>query len=140
MATTTVYAGLYAYLSTVGAVTALVGSTGADEPRIRPMRTLKQNETLPALAIYRVAARRWPTFGSETYGHVGAIVQIDAYAETVADALALADAVREALEGWSGGSVAPRIRGTLLNTEQDWYEEESETFRVLQQWTIHHSE
>lgn len=140
MATDTVYAGLYAYLSTIPGVTALVGSTGGDEPRIRPMRTLKQNETLPAIAIYRVAGQRWPTFGSDTYGHTAATVQIDAYADSVADALALADAIRDALQGWSGGAVAPAIRGTFLATEQDWYEEASKTYRALQQWIIHHSE
>ena len=115
-------------------VEALVGD------RIRPMGRKKQNETLPVVTLLRVSSRRWPTFGKE-YGHVDTVVQVDCYSRTERQALELAEQVRLALQLENvGGAEAPTIRGTFLNTERDWFEEETETFRILQQWNIHHTE
>lgn len=129
MAEQTVYQGVLAMLRDRAELVALVGD------RIRPMGKLKQNEVLPAVTTFRLSARRWPGYGRES-GHADVQLQIDSYAETEAEALAVADEVRQALQNASAGV----IRGTFLNTERDWYEEATETYRVLQQWNIHHAE
>jgi len=125
----TVYQGLRVMLRAQASLVALVGD------RIRPMGKLKQNETLPAVTMFRLSSRRWPGYGRES-GHADVQVQIDSYGNTESEALATADAVRVALQNKSAGV----IRGTFLNTERDWYEDATDTYRVLQQWNIHHAE
>lgn len=129
MAEVTVYQGVRSMLTDHAPLVALVGD------RIRPFGKLKQNEQLPAVTLFRLSARRWAGYGRES-GHADVQLQVDSYAETEAEALAVADAVRVALQNQSAGV----IRGTFLNTERDWYEEATETYRVLQQWNIHHAE
>lgn len=129
MAEVTVYQGVRSMLTDHAPLVALVGD------RIRPFGKLKQNEVLPAVTLFRLSARRWAGYGRES-GHADVQLQVDSYAETEAEALAVADAVRVALQNQSAGV----IRGTFLNTERDWYEEATETYRVLQQWNIHHAE
>lgn len=134
MATDSIYTGLRQLLRSSTALVALVGD------RIRPFGTLKQNEVLPAVTMQRVSSRRWPTFGAD-YGHVEVQVQVDSFAETEREALDVAEQVRLALRLTNvGGATGSPIRGTILTTERDWYEDATESYRVLQQWTIHHSE
>ena len=133
MATKTPYVVLRWVLANDAAVSALVGD------RIRPFGKLKQNEELPAVTLYTVSARRWPGFGVSS-GHVDSIVQVDCWAVTEAESLDLAEKVRLALKDFSGAVGSHTVRGTFLNTERHWYEEQSETFRVLQQWNVHHPE
>jgi len=129
MAETTVYQGLRTMLRAQAGLVALVGE------RIRPFGTLKQNETLPAVTLFRLSSRRWPGYGRES-GHADVSVQIDSYGSTESEALAVADQVRQALQNKGLGV----IRGTFLATERDWYEDATSTYRVLQQWNIHHAE
>lgn len=129
MAETTVYQGVRLMMVARSQLVALVGD------RIRPFGKLKQNETLPAVTLFRLSARRWPGYGRES-GHADVRLQIDTYAATEREALAVAEEVRQALQNKSSGV----IRGTFLNTERDWYEEATQSYRVLQQWNIHHAE
>lgn len=129
MAETTLYQGVRTMLRAQAGLVALVGD------RIRPFGKLKQNETLPAVTVFRVSARRWPGYG-RSYRHVNPSVQIDSYGTTEAEALAVAEQVRLALLDQSLGV----IRGAFLDTERDWYEEATESYRVMQQWNIHHAE
>jgi len=130
MAEDTVYLGLRTMLASSTAFVALVPMD-----RVRPFGKLKQNETLPAVTLFRLSARRWPGYGRES-GHADVQVQLDVYGTTERQTLDVAEQVRLALQNQSQGS----IRGTFLNTERDWYEDQSESFRILQQWNIHHAE
>lgn len=121
--------GMRQLLQSSTAVTALVGE------RVRPFGKLKQNEVLPAITLFRLSARRWRTYGSVSE-HVNPQVQLDVYAATEAEAMQVAEAARAAVQDGRND----RIRGTFLATERDWYEEATESFRVLMQWDIHHTE
>lgn len=125
----TAYIGCRELLRASTGVTALVGE------RIRPFGKLKQNEQLPAITLFRLSARRWETYGNVSE-HANPRIQLDVYAATEKEALSLAEEARLAMQAGSNS----RIRGTFLETERDWYEEETESFRVLQQWSIHHAE
>lgn len=83
---------LFGYLSTVPALTALIGT------RVYP-QSLPQNPTLPAVTYLQVSAR--PDVAHDGYTGWGwARVQFDCYGITPLVAVAVADALRAALIGW----------------------------------------
>jgi hypothetical protein len=75
-------------------------------------------------------------------------VQIDAYAQTTDAADALARAVKERIDGFSGewtyGSSSPpdtvEIQGVFSDTARTDYQSETELFRVSRDYRIHFSE
>lgn len=133
MSEDTVHRAIYGHLSGSTGLTALVGT------RIRPFRTLKQDEDQPAVVFSRISADRFPGYGGEA-DHVRVILQVDCYANGRLECLDVAEQVRLRLKDWSGSTAYPAIRGTTLEDEREFYEPQSETYRVLMQYQVHHSE
>ena len=66
--------------------------------------------------------------------------QIEAWSKTYTEAKTLADAIREALDGYSGTAAGTKIGSCLIESEQDIYESEIEVYRVIQDYFIWHEE
>jgi len=88
---------IYTYLGGIGAVTALVSS------RIYPVQA-PQGSVLPYVIQTRVSTRRSPGI-SRPSGMVRARMQLDAYAATPDGAQAVADVLRDNLDGWRGATM-----------------------------------
>jgi len=73
-------------------------------------------------------------------GHAHPRFQIEAWAKTYTEAKTLADAIREALDGYSGTAAGTKIGSCLIESEQDIYESEIEVYRVTSDWFIWHEE
>ena len=66
--------------------------------------------------------------------------QIEAWSKTYTEAKALAKAIREALDGYSGTASSTKIGSCLIESERDIYESEIEVYRVIQDYFIWHEE
>jgi hypothetical protein len=66
--------------------------------------------------------------------------QIEAWAETYDEAKGLSEAIRSALDGYTGTSDSTYIGSCLLDSERDIYESEIDVFRILQDYIIWHNE
>ena len=73
-------------------------------------------------------------------GHAHPRFQIEAWAKTYTEAKTLADAIREALDGYSGTAAGTKIGSCLIESEQDIYESEVEAFRVIMDFFVWHEE
>ena len=110
-------ADIYAVLSTG---VAALGS------RIYPLK-LPQNVAYPAVVYQRISTVRHPAFKRDATA-VEPVIQVDVYGHESAGYGAfwdVADAVRVALQRYSGGT----ILDTFIDTERDDYEENTELFR-----------
>ena len=113
----TAEADIYTLLNT--GVTALGG-------RIYPLK-LPQNVAYPAVVYQRLSATRHHAFGRDATA-VEPVIQVDVYGHQSAGYAAFlttADAVRAALQRYSGGD----ILDTYIEAERDDYEENTELFR-----------
>ena len=124
--------GLFSYLSTDSGITALVST------RVYPLR-MPQNATLPAVTFTRISGPRSHALSGPT-GCGMARIQIDAWATTYASAKAVIDTVRSALDGYSGTAGSETIKSSLLQTETDFYEPETNVYRVSQDYFIKYEE
>jgi hypothetical protein len=91
---TTLEEGLVGYLRADPAVAALTGTR-------QYFNRLPQNPVYPSLRLQRVSTPRLMTLGGPS-GLAAPRFQIDCYADHHAEALALAEAVRAALDGFHG--------------------------------------
>ena len=124
-------------LEAVAGVTALVGS--GSSARIYPM-LLPQNPTYPAVRYQQVDGVRESAMGADI-GVVSATVQIDSYAETYAGARALAEAVRAALQRFSGTVASVQIDDVFVASgPNDFYEEQVKARRVQYDFQVWHRE
>ena len=73
-------------------------------------------------------------------GLCGSRFQIDAWALKYKDALTLADAVRIALDGYSGTVAGTVIQCITLDNSRDFYEDDPEQYRVSRDYMIWHQE
>ncbi len=74
-------------------------------------------------------------------GLVAATIQIDAYAETYAAARSLAEAIRSALQRFSGTVASVEIQSVFMGSGPlDFYEEPVEAYRVSQDYLFWHRE
>jgi hypothetical protein len=81
--------------------------------------------TLPYIVLHRISTPRLPHFGAAS-GIVWPREQCNCYADDVIEAYAVADAVREAWDGWTGGTLGSggntaTVLGTYLEDEADDY-------------------
>jgi hypothetical protein len=120
--------GLYAFLAALGAASS----------RIYPMQ-LPQNGALPAVTFTRVTASRTRSLGGPS-GMARAVFQIDAWAATYVGAKALAETLRQGLDGHRGAMGAETVGGVLLLADRDLFEEATDTFRVSMDFAIWHQE
>lgn len=105
---------------------------------------MPQNVTLPAVS-YSVVVAPGDHHGTAASGYVSAIYRIDCWATTFAAARELAQAVREAIDGYRGtvtpaGSplVEVTIGAILLESERDLYEDESRVYRRSQTYRVNY--
>lgn len=114
-----------------GTVSGLIGT------RCYPMK-LPQDPTLPALVMFRVSGPRIGHLtGASGWGK--ARIQIDSWAETYLGAQALAAGVRGSLHRYIGTLTTVKVAISLDN-ERDDYDDEVEWYRVIQDYTVTHSE
>ena len=73
-------------------------------------------------------------------GHAHPRFQIEAWSKTYTEAKTLADAIREALDGYSGTASSTKIGSCLIESERDIYESAIEVSRVVSDWFIWHEE
>lgn len=115
-------------LTGTAAVAALVGT------RIYPLY-LPTDTTLPAVAYERISTRR-------NYAHGGqqspttARLQYDVIATTLAGAMAVGDAIRVALSGYTGTSAGVKIASCLLTNELSQDEPDTGYARVVQDYLV----
>jgi hypothetical protein len=97
-----VEAAIYTILKADGTVTALVG--GAASPRIYPIG-IPQGKSVPAVVYQQIAGDRPKSTGG-TIGFCDALFQVTCWDDDLLGARALADAVRDALDDYTGTPVA----------------------------------
>lgn len=128
---------VYSRLSSDTSLTALVGER--IYPAVRP-----QDTTLPAVTYYHSGSER--EYGlTYSSGLVSAFVTIESWATTIASALAVAAAVRGAMDNYSGTSGTVVVDHVDLNGEQDVTEssadaEEFPVFGVSQDFNVWYQE
>jgi hypothetical protein len=130
-----VEAGIYAILAADPTVSPLVGT------RIYP-GMLPQGATLEAIVYQRVSGPREDTLGGvATLVHPR--IQIDCFAETYAEAKALATAVRAAFDGYSGAAAGVTIQCVRLLDDADVVDIDPELegrrrYRIRQDFEVWH--
>lgn len=106
-----IYAALYARLGAVSGVTDLVST------RIYPL-VAPQNASLPLVVVNRIGEIH-EHHTTAAAGIARASMQIDCWAATLDAAVAVGDAVRAALDGWSGTSASIVVRSVTLNDRDE---------------------
>lgn len=123
---------LYSRLSGFAGITALCST------RIFPVK-IPDNTTMPCLSYHRISGSRIESMtGSSAL--VYARFQIDCWGRKYSDVKALAEQVRLALEGYKGTIAGVTIYGVNYLGDLDLYEDDSQTFRVLTEFLVHHNE
>lgn len=99
--------------------------------------TLPQMPTLPAITYQVVSEWRRPTMHG-TDGLPRTRVQVDCWARTSLEARAIADAVREAVDGFSGlmGSPGTEIGGLFAANTFSSYDPEAKMYRVSRDYVV----
>lgn len=96
---------------------------------------IPQEVSYPAVRYARVSSTREMNF-DEVENFVRSVFQVDTYAETPTQALSTADSIKTALNDYQGGN----IQETRIDTEFEMYEDDVKLYRVMQQFTIWHTE
>jgi len=125
-------AAIYAILVADGTVSGLVST------RIYPVK-LPQSPDMPAITYSRVSGPRIQTIAGPS-GLAYPRVQVDSWASTYTGIKTLADAVRQALDGYSGTIASIRIGGIMMDGELDLYEPGVEEYRVTQDYIVWYDE
>jgi len=129
---------IYTILKDTSAVSSLVGA------RIYPLKA-PPKVTKPFVTYQRISGDRWRSFDGPT-GTAQPRIQVDCYATTYAAAKALADAIRQNLDGYAGTvtttSGAVRIGGISLMTDRDLFEDDIDPvlYRVSMDFMVTHGE
>src|SRR5262245_32166531 len=124
------------WLLTRPTISAIVSS------RVYPLEP-PQAPTFPLLTYFVVDSVRVREITLGPAGKVRRRVQVDSFAETHSGAWALAEAVREALDGYRGGMGATEITSVDMENEFLLSENEAGTvgvYRVTQDFIIGHLE
>jgi hypothetical protein len=100
---------------------------------------LPQNPTYPLILYTKISGERAHHL-SGVSGHAHPRFQVEAWAETYTAAKTLAEAIREALDGYMGTDSGVEIGSCLIDSEHDIYEPELKVYRVLQDYMIWHEE
>ncbi len=111
--------------------------SGLVSTRIYPIK-LPQNPTYPALVYRRISGPRARHLTAAS-GRGDARIQVDSWATSYVGAQALSAAVRSSLHGFIGTLTTLDVAITLAN-EIDDYDEDAEKHRVIQDYTISHTE
>ncbi len=104
------------------------------DTRVYPLM-LPQRPRLPAITTTRVSAGGSHT--TERRSDIdGPRIQIDSWAETYDEAFALADAIRDRLDGYRGPAGDVTIAGAFLADRRDFHEDAPECWRVSQDYFV----
>lgn len=105
------------------------------ENRVYPR--LPQNVEFPAIRYQRISTQRNQSLDANV-GVNAATVQVDCMANSYSDAKALADSVRTILHGYSGSWSTLTCRNVMLDTENDFDEQDGDkvTHWVAQRYRI----
>jgi hypothetical protein len=124
--------GLHTFLTGTAAISALVSA------RVYPV-WLPQSPTLPCLTYQRISGSRVRSLtGPSSLAHPR--IQIDCWAATYDGAKTLAEAVRVALDGYSGLMGTVEVFGVIVHGDRDLYDPEVKISRVSMDITIWHIE
>lgn len=134
----TVEVGLMVYLEADAPLAALVGT------RLYPNVLPQRNLTLPAIVWQRIATTRVNSLSGPS-GLATPRFQFTCWAATYAAAQAVAEALRTALDGYTGAAGAYTVSDAILEDEGDMYEpsiglKEKEAYGVRVDYTIWHPE
>lgn len=121
-----------AHLAADSGVSALAGA------RIYPLR-LPDGPTYPAITYERVSATRDFVLAGPG-GRVNPRLRVHCWAETYAEAVALADAVRQAVNGHTGAMDGERVDHAELLSDNDLYEPDTRKYRRVLDFTLSHIE
>ena len=109
--------GLRAYLVAQSAITSIVGSTN---PRVFGGNKIPEGEALPCVVYFESGTRQFHHMAAAT-GRAIVSMQIDAWAETYAAALSLAEALRLELDGYRGTMGSDAVRFCHLRSRSNQY-------------------
>lgn len=129
-------AGLFAFLSADAGVAALVTSGGI--ARIYPLK-MPEGVKLTSVVYTRVSGHSEYTMqGPDALAR--SRMQIDAWATTAPAASALANAVKDAINGYHGtmGSVA--VQGVFMADERESYDDAVQMYGVSRDYFMHYEE
>ena len=101
--------------------------------------TIPQSPTYPLILYTKITGMRDHHLRGPS-GHAHPRFQIEAWAKTYTEAKTLADAIREALDGYSGTAVGTKIGSCLIESERDDYQNEIDVHRVIQDYFTWHEE
>ena len=101
--------------------------------------TIPQSPTYPLILYTKISGDRDHALRGAS-GHAHPRFQIEAWAETYTGAKTLADAIRNALDDYSGTAAGTVIHSCLIESERDTYESEIEIYRIMQDYMIWHEE
>lgn len=126
-------AAIYSILSNDANVIAIVST------RIYPL-LLPQDADLPALTYSRISTERESAFMTDP-GLSTARIQIDVWAETVADMMNLSEKVRAALHRYTPGTAGGcQIVESHIDNEISLYEPDTEVYHMVIDFMILHVE
>ena len=100
---------------------------------------LPQSPTYPLILYTKITGMRDHHLQGPS-GHAHPRFQIEAWAKTYTEAKTLADAIREALDGYSGTAAGTKIGSCLIESERDDYQNEIDVHRVIQDYFTWHEE
>lgn len=130
---------LFGYLTAQAGFAALIADGASPETwRLFPVQA-GENPVLPCVIYRTVSAIRDFTFDGPT-GTVSERVQFDVLATTQDGAQTVADALRSALNGYSGAMGSIDCHYAHLDSSQDLYDAQDRTSRVTLDFIITHTE
>ena len=100
---------------------------------------LPQSPTYPLILYTKITGMRDHHLQGPS-GHAHPRFQVEAWSKTYTEAKTLADAIRKALDGYSGTASGTVIRSCLIESERDDYQKEIDVHRVIQDYFTWHVE
>ena len=101
--------------------------------------TIPQSPQYPLILYTKITGMRDHHLRGPS-GHAHPRFQVEAWSKTYTEAKTLADAIRGALDGYSGLVEETFIGSCLIESERDDYQKEIEVHRVIQDYFIWHTE
>lgn len=109
-------------------VTALVGT------RVNPVK-LEQNTTYPAIT-YRQVSRQPNSLFQGDAALSSTVVEVESYGLTYSSARTTADAVKSALQRWSGTATGVTVQQIFFEGELSTYDPEIRHWAISQDYTV----
>jgi len=101
--------------------------------------SIPQDPTYPLMLYTKISGPRdHHLTGPSGWAHPR--FQAEAWATTYTGAKSLSEAIRGALDGYTGTAQSTEIGSCLLDSERDYYESEIKIYRIIQDYIIWHKE